>query len=356
MAHGQTTGLLARITAAAKAWGRSQYELVTLAAELADGIEWAIAGSPTPAHWLAAVAEVEACTAREWIRIGRVLRGLSASADAFASGRLSYAKVRTLTRVATPENEAELVELALGVSANDLGRALARWLARSEEPEALEEYQHQRRCVRWRTEGDGTVAFHVRLAPLAAGTLIAALTTQVMRTRPRARTEQWPTVAQQYADGLLRLLHDGTGGVATEVILHVRGDGASLDDGAPVPVSVVERIAPASFIRALIHDAEGRPINASGRQRHPTARQRRVVKERDRVCVDCGRDELLQYDHVPDFDLTRRTVVDELRLRCTPCHDRRHAAVEHSSATPARHRGMDDVRSRRVESATRAES
>ena len=51
--------------------------------------------------------------------------------------------------------------------------------------------------------------------------------------------------------------------------------------------SIIERIAPRSFLRALIHDAERRPINASGAHRHPTRRQKRVVKERDGACVDC---------------------------------------------------------------------
>ena len=74
----------------------------------------------------------------------------------------------------------------------------------------------------------------------------------------------------------------------TEIVLHLRGDGATLDDGTPIPISVLERIAPESFLRALIHDAERRPINASARHRHPTTRQKRVVKERDRHCIDCG--------------------------------------------------------------------
>ena len=90
-------------------------------------------------------------------------------------------------------------------------------------------------------------------------------------------------------------------------------------------MSVVERIAPEAFIRALIHDADNRPINASAKRRHPTTRQKRVVKERDRVCVDCGATTLHHYDHVPDFDVTSHTVVDELQLRCAPCHQRRHA-------------------------------
>jgi hypothetical protein len=77
-------------------------------------------------------------------------------------------------------------------------------------------------------------------------------------------------------------------------------------------------------VRALIHDAESRPINASGKQRHPTARQRRVVQARDCACVDCGSTEFLQYDHDPDYDRSKRTIVDELRLRCRACRRARH--------------------------------
>ena len=47
-------------------WATSHYELVTLAAEFADSPEWVLTGSPTPAHWLAIIADVEPCTTREW--------------------------------------------------------------------------------------------------------------------------------------------------------------------------------------------------------------------------------------------------------------------------------------------------
>ncbi|WP_133868788.1 HNH endonuclease signature motif containing protein [Ilumatobacter fluminis] len=131
-------------------------------------------------------------------------------------------------------------------------------------------------------------------------------------------------MAQQHADALSALIAGTAGSLTTEVVLHVREDGATLDDGSPLPLGVVARIASDAFIRALIHDAEGRPIDASSRRRHPTARQKRVVKERDRACVDCGSTGLLEYDHVPDFAVSGRTVVDELELRCAPCHRRRH--------------------------------
>ena len=177
------------------------------------------------------------------------------------------------------------------------------------------------------SEVDGMITFTARLPPLAAGQLIARLQTHVMTSRPDvASIDAWPSLAQQHADALSALI-DGGGSVTTEVVLHVREDGATLDDGSPVPIGAVARIADDAFIRALIHDAEGRPINASERRRHPTARQKRIVKERDRACVDCGSTVLLEYDHVPDFAESGRTVVDELELRCAPCHRRRHSAA-----------------------------
>ena len=141
----------------------------------------------------------------------------------------------------------------------------------------------------------------------------------------RLTAEEWPSLAQQRADALVECISGGGAAISTEVVIHVRGDGATLDDGTPITISAVAKLIDSSFIRLLIHDVERRPINASSKQRHPTARQRRVVKERDRVCIDCGSSELLQYDHVPDFAETKRTVVDELRLRCATCHRFRHS-------------------------------
>ena len=138
----------------------------------------------------------------------------------------------------------------------------------------------------------------------------------------------WATVPQQRADALMSLVDGGGANVDAEVVLHVRGDGCTLDDGTPIASSVVERIAPEAFLRVLIHDAERRPINASGRHRHPTSRQRRVVHERDRGCVDCGTTEHLEFDHQPDFAISGHTVIDELRERCWTCHRARHAAEQ----------------------------
>jgi hypothetical protein len=180
-----------------------------------------------------------------------------------------------------------------------------------------------------------------RLAPLAATKITTPVDALVLQQKPDPswshasadasdphRHKRWPSVGQQRADALVELVSGGGGALVTEVVVHVRADGCFLDDGTPISGTVVERIAPESFLRALIHDAESRPINASGRQRHPTKRQRRVVQARDRACVDCGATEFLQFDHDPDYEQSHRTIIDELRLRCWACHRARHRRRE----------------------------
>lgn len=305
-------------------FSRGQRELVRIAAALDDSGEWALDGAKTCALWIADALDIEVCTAREWLRIGHALTDLPLTDAAFASGELSYSKIRAVTRLAEPESEAEIVEIARRVAAGKLAAALAAWLARRETPEQMEERQAKAMSLTWRTDVDGMVLISGRLAPADAAMFTTSIDTRV-RTQRRASADAWMSIAQQRAKALIGLLTDGGSNVVTEIVLHVRGDGCTLDDGTPIPQTVLEKVAPESFIRTLIHDAERRPINASGRHRHPTARQKRVVHERDAgQCQDCGSTELLEYDHVPDFEISRRTVVAELACRCRACHHHGH--------------------------------
>ena len=95
-----------------RCWSSSITQLIALSVELDDSGEWALDGSPTCAHWIGAMLDIEIGTAREWLRIGRALAELPTTSLAFANGDLSFTKVRSLTRVATAANEAELLEIA----------------------------------------------------------------------------------------------------------------------------------------------------------------------------------------------------------------------------------------------------
>ena len=74
------------------------------------------------AAWLSWKCQMSSGTAREHVRVARALRDLPVTRAEFAAGRLSYAKVRALTRIATPDTEASLAELAAPMTANQLER------------------------------------------------------------------------------------------------------------------------------------------------------------------------------------------------------------------------------------------
>src|SRR5207244_4498030 len=64
------------------------------------------------AGWLTWRVGLDPGAARERVRVARALGTLPRLAQALARGELSYAKIRALTRVATPETEERL--LAVG--------------------------------------------------------------------------------------------------------------------------------------------------------------------------------------------------------------------------------------------------
>jgi len=122
----QTRPLTRRLEEIVETWAKSHYELVTHAAEFADSPEWVLTSAPTAAHWLAGIADIEPCTACEWIRIGRRLQTLPATADALKTREISYAKARALTRLATPDNEHALLDIACTTTAANLRAGLGR--------------------------------------------------------------------------------------------------------------------------------------------------------------------------------------------------------------------------------------
>jgi len=76
--------------------------------------EW---GGRTCAAWMSWKCGLDRRSAQEKLRVGHALAEFPLIRAEFAAGRLSYSKVRALTRVATPESEADLVGMALRATA-----------------------------------------------------------------------------------------------------------------------------------------------------------------------------------------------------------------------------------------------
>ena len=133
---------------------------------------WASWEMGSCAQWLSWKCQMSSGTAREHVRVARALRDLPVIRARFAAGRLSYAKVRALTRIATAATEAGLAELAGPMTANQLER-FAR--AHRQVTQADDADARVRRRLTWRFEEDGSLSGTFRLPPLQGAVLLKAL-------------------------------------------------------------------------------------------------------------------------------------------------------------------------------------
>jgi hypothetical protein len=151
----------------------NECEFLTLLAEYDEREGWGAWELRSAAHWLSARCGMRIGAARERVRVARALRLLPRVREVFAAGRLSYCKVRALSRVATPTTEETLVDLALGATGAQLERIVRSW--RTVLTEDLSASRHVRRSVRRRENDDGSVVYVVRLPPEDAAVVDSAL-------------------------------------------------------------------------------------------------------------------------------------------------------------------------------------
>jgi hypothetical protein len=133
-------------------------------------------GHRSAAHWLAARAGLDLHTAREKVRTARALEELPLTSAAMALGRVTYSQVRALTRVATPDNEDELLELSYGQSVAAVERLVRGWRMRTPEDEvARDEARHAARRLTVRPRLDGTYEVRGVLTPEQGALLMRAV-------------------------------------------------------------------------------------------------------------------------------------------------------------------------------------
>src|SRR6059036_2083600 len=305
------------------------------------------------ADWLSWRVGLAPGAARERVRVARALGTLPLLAQALARGELSYAKVRALTRVATPETEERLLGVGRGGTAAQVERIVRGWRRVDRQAEAKESArQHASRALHVYEDEDGTVVVRGRLAPevgaLLRRALAAARETLYQQTRraetansPTDVSADTPTRAQQQADALALLaetaLHKGLDpggpGERYQVVVHV--DAPVLADpdqpgqsvlagGTRVSAETSRRLACDASRVVMRHDADGRVVEIGARTRTIPPALRRALQHRDRGCrfPGCGV-RLGQGHHIRHWAQGGPTTLSNLVLLCR----RHHRAV-----------------------------
>ena len=269
-------------------------------------------GFSSCAAWLGWRVGLDLGAARERVRVARALGTLPRLAEALACGEISYAKVRALTRVATPETETRLLAVGRAGTAAHIERIVRGWRRMDRQAEARQATrQHADRGLHVYADEEGTVVVRGRLAPEVGALLIRALDAARETLYQRARvtagasppdpTMAAPTRAQQQADALALLaetaLHHeidpGAPGERYQVVVHVDAavladpeqPGQSvLEEGGHVSAETSRRLACDASRVVMRHDDEGRLLEVGARTRTIPPALRRALLHRDRSC------------------------------------------------------------------------
>jgi hypothetical protein len=115
----------------------------------------------------------EPWVAREHVRVAKALRRMPTIAGLFREGRLSYSKVREVTRVVDVVDEQRLAGLALTATASQLARMISGFRS----ADGMRIRQQTQRKVSWHEREDGMIEFPARLPKDEAALVIAAIRT-----------------------------------------------------------------------------------------------------------------------------------------------------------------------------------
>ena len=151
---------------------------------------WGSWGCRSCAHWVAWRCALSLRSAREHVRVARRLDELPQVHTAFREGRLSYSKVRALTRVATEESETDLMYLATHATAGQLDK-LVRTYRRVSTAEANDARAERYLTHFW--EDDGSLSIHARLPAEDGALFLAALEA----SRDELRERAWAQLLEQ---------------------------------------------------------------------------------------------------------------------------------------------------------------
>ena len=245
------------------------HELLVLIREFDEREGWD--GCVSCAQWLSWRAGLSPGAAREHARVARALGGLPKLSDAMRRGKVSYSKVRAVTRVATPENEEDLLYVCLAGTAAHMERIARAWRRIDRNVEQTEERRRNAsRELRTWVDEDGMVVVRGRLTPEVGAVLRRALEAACDQSRRSPASDggreeeaanravggaeeaavasadasaggEEPTLAQRQADAMGTLaeaalaggLDRGTAGDRYQVVLHV--DSEALEAPRHVP-------------------------------------------------------------------------------------------------------------------------
>ena len=155
----------------------ADYRFLKLLAEFDDNHGWWGDGIKSFAHWLNYMIGLNEVVAREKVRVARALTDLPLIDEAFRLGKLSYSKVRAITRIGTPNNQDFLLMIAEYGTASHIEHLARKYrlCQRLDAEVDPDELWKKDRAFYYRIDEDGMYLFEGRLPAEEGAVIIKAI-------------------------------------------------------------------------------------------------------------------------------------------------------------------------------------
>ncbi len=351
--------LEAAITTLAASIAAATWRLLSLIAEYDRRRPWGDWSIKSTAHWLNWKCGIALGAAREKVRVARALEALPQIDASFASGEVSYSKVRAMTRVATPENEEYLLMIARHGTASHVERLVQgyRRVQRYEDTQAANR-AHASRALSWYHNDDGVLVISARL-PAERGALVMKalqVAAEHMETVPAEDDVSAETsdlcaapAAIRRADALCHIaeqfLAQGNAAAKSadryQIMIHVDREGLR-EDGEPTrcafehgpgcAAETARRLACDASVVEIMSDPAGEALTIGRRTRTVPPAIRRALQARDAGCrfPGCTNHRYVDAHHIRHWADGGETSVRNLVLLCRSHHRALHEAGFHA--------------------------
>ncbi|HUQ01876.1 MAG TPA: DUF222 domain-containing protein [Kofleriaceae bacterium] len=354
----------------------AMHTILTHIREFDAGSGWGHAGAQSCAHWLSWRVGWSLGTGREHVRVARRLGELPLVDEALRLGKLSYAKVRAITRVATARTEELLLNNALVSTGAQLETICRKLRAVQRLSNAnVREVDEDRKVTR-RDLDDGMVRIEATLRPEEAAIVMAAIEQHAKRAVAAAQGStaahgSAATDADRPADvsaGTRRPRFDRADALVSIAQAVLRGDRPdcspvevvltiprealesraapeleTLDkmalvkpkdvkvaidqvgvfaDGTCVPAETARRLTCDCGIVEMVEDEQGNPLSVGRRTRTLSAALWRALSHRDSTCrfPGCTNHLFTEAHHIKHWAHGGETELENLCRFCTRHH------------------------------------
>jgi len=342
----QITELAAHIHAAT-------FRLLEVLREYDECEGWGGKGLISCAHWLNWKCGIDLGTAREKVRVAHALKELPQISEEFRLGRVSYSKVRAMTRVATAKNEEYLLMIARHGTAVHVER-LVRNYRKVKRIEALEREntRHAQRELHWYVDDEGYWVIRGRLTS-EQGALVQKVLEQAMEedfreqqgvpagissAEPLDEIHSHPEpIAMRRADAMVRMAQgystDASSNSGDRFMVHVHtdmetlrvdgtGGAAELEEGGKISAETARRVSCDAGLVYWLDSSDGEPLGIGRKSRTIPPAIRRALQRRDGGCrfPGCINSHFVDAHHIQHWADGGETAMENLVLLCRHHH------------------------------------